>query len=140
MIWKRFFASSLFFCQLKFYSKVAHIELFSLFCKQCLSDQERLKTKNAAQRRIFCFCLLGEISPNPIDRRFHLRRRACRRLFFFLLALLLRLGFCIFNAEQTGQICLIGQKLAVLIFDFIVFRVCHLFLRKQFCVFCTQLL
>ena len=88
----------------------------------------------------FLFLLVGEISPTPIDRRFHLRRRTCRCLFFFLLAFLLRLGFRIFDAEQTGQICLIGQQLAILVFDFIVFRVCRLFRGKQLCVLCPQLL
>lgn len=88
----------------------------------------------------FLFLLVGEISPNPIDRRFHLRRRTCRCLFFFLLVLLLRLGFRIFDSEQIGQICLIGHRLAILVLDFVVFCVCRLFLGKQLCVLCPQLL
>ncbi len=60
------------------------------------------------------------------------------RLFFFLLSFLLRLGFRIFDAEQAGQICLIGQQLAVLILDLVVFCVCSLFVPHQFCVLCPQ--
>ncbi len=63
----------------------------SIFCKQCLPDQERLKTKIPPVGGILCFCLLGSClhsvpvrakqtstgrlaPPNPCDRRFHLRR------------------------------------------------------------------
>ena len=43
----------------------------------------------------------------------------------------LRRASGIFNAEQAGQICLIGQQLPVLIFRLVVFRVCRLFHRQQ---------
>lgn len=56
---------------------------------------------------IFCFGLLGQ-SPTPKDRRIHLRRRTWRRLFFFLQVLSLRRASDIFNAEKTGQICVIS--------------------------------
>ena len=120
------------------------------------------------------FLLVGALSPNPCDRRFHLRRRSsshasyhsfprkhgnsfitllvlsptslttCRgpliRLFFFLLALLLRLGFRIFNAKQSGQICLVGQQLTIRFLGLVVFCVCRLFFGKKLCILCPQLL
>ncbi len=146
----------------------------SIFCKQCLPDQERLKTKIPPAGGILCFCLLGHClhsvpvhakqtstgrlaPPNPYERRFHLRRRSssqasyrsfprkhgnsfitllvlsptshatCRgpliRLFFLLLSFFLRLGFRIFDAEQSRQICLVGQQFTIRFFGLVVFCV-----------------
>lgn len=96
------------------------------------SWSERLKTKRFRPEAELSVSACWGQSPNPNDRRFHIRRRTWRRLFFFLLVLSLRRTSDIFNAEQSGQIGLISQQLPVLIFRPVVFRVCRLFHRQQF--------
>lgn len=90
---------------------------------------ERLKTKRFRPKAELSVSACWGISPNPMERRFYLRRRTCRRLFFFLLTFSLRFRFCIINSKQTGQICLIRHQFAALVLCFVVFRVSRLFCR-----------